>query len=83
MPTENLTVGYTLPVKWLSKIHVQKARLYFSGENLLTLDRLDTDYIDPEAAAAGTNWKQVRLMHSLIRSQRPILLVLILHSDNN
>ena len=35
----------------------QKARLYFSGENLLTLDRLDTDYIDPEAAAAGTNWK--------------------------
>lgn len=54
---KNLTVGYTLPVKWLSKIHVQKARLYFSGENLLTLDRLDTDYIDPEAAAAGTNWK--------------------------
>ena len=46
---KNLTVGYTLPVKWLSKIHVQKARLYFSGENLLTLDRLDTDYIDPEA----------------------------------
>ena len=24
---------------------------------MLTLDRLDTDYIDPEAAAAGTNWK--------------------------
>ena len=49
---KNLTVGYTLPVKWLSKIHVQKARLYFSGENLFTFSPLKSDYIDPEQASA-------------------------------
>ena len=80
---KNLTVGYTLPVKWLSKIHVQKARLYFSGENLLTLDRLDTDYIDPEAAAAGTNWKTGKTNALSYPFSKTYSLVLILHSDNN
>lgn len=54
---KNLTVGYTLPTKWTSKIKIQKARFYFSGENLFTFDQLYSDYIDPEVAAAGNSWK--------------------------
>lgn len=80
---KNLTVGYTLPVKWLSKIHVQKARLYFSGENLLTLDRLDTDYIDPEAAAAGTNWKTGKTNALSYPFSKTYSFGIVLHSDNN
>lgn len=44
----NLTIGYTLPENWLQRIHVNKVRLYFSGENLHTWTKLETDYIDPE-----------------------------------
>ena len=54
---KNITVGYTIPAVWTKKVKIERLHIYFSGENLLTLDRLDTDYIDPEAAAAGTNWK--------------------------
>ena len=32
----NLQVGYSLPEKWISKIHAQKITVYFSGENLWT-----------------------------------------------
>ena len=43
---KNLTVGYTLPKKWLRKIRLQDVRVYLSGENLWTI----TDYpgMDPE-----------------------------------
>ena len=43
---KNLTVGYTLPKKWLRKIRLQDVRIYLSGENLWTI----TDYpgMDPE-----------------------------------
>jgi len=43
---KNLTLGYTLPGKWTRKVHLQEARLFVSGENLLTF----TDYpgMDPE-----------------------------------
>ena len=32
-----LTVGYTLPERWLSSVGVKSLRLYFSGSNLFTL----------------------------------------------
>lgn len=32
-----LTVGYTLPQRWLSWVGVKSLRLYFSGSNLFTL----------------------------------------------
>ena len=57
---KNLTVGYTLPQKWLSKIKLEKVRVYFSGENLLTFTKLDSDYIDPEQASASNSWKNSR-----------------------
>ena len=34
---KNLTVGYTLPEKWIKKAFLQNARLYLSGENLITI----------------------------------------------
>ena len=33
---KNLQVGYNLPTKWVSKIGMKKAAIYFSGENLWT-----------------------------------------------
>ena len=49
---KNLTVGYTLPLK--TRI-IEKARVYFSGENLFYLSPLtkSTKYIDPEVATTS------------------------------
>jgi len=33
---KNIQLGYNLPKQWLSKIKASNARVYFSGENLLT-----------------------------------------------
>ena len=54
---KNLSIGYILPDKWLSKIGFEKIRVYFSGENLLTFTKLHSDYIDPEQASASNSWK--------------------------
>ncbi|NRA48263.1 MAG: SusC/RagA family TonB-linked outer membrane protein, partial [Phaeodactylibacter sp.] len=42
----NLQLGYTLPQDMISRVGIQKARIYISGQNLLTI----TDYsgLDPE-----------------------------------
>lgn len=48
---KNLTIGYTLPKKWMEKINMDGLRIYFSGENLGYLSSLKSDYIDPELAA--------------------------------
>ena len=42
-----MNVGYTLPAHISGKIKLQRARIYFSGENLVTFDNLDIP-IDPE-----------------------------------
>ena len=49
---KNLTIGYTLPIK--SKM-VEKARIYFSGENLWYYSPMKkaTRYIDPEIATSS------------------------------
>ena len=49
---KNLTVGYTLPLK--TKV-VEKARIYFSGENLWYFSPMKkaTKYIDPEVATTS------------------------------
>jgi TonB-linked SusC/RagA family outer membrane protein len=49
---KNLTIGYTIPSNFLRKIYVNSARIYLSGENLLTFTSL-TKLIDPEALAGG------------------------------
>ncbi|MDE6148007.1 MAG: TonB-dependent receptor [Bacteroidales bacterium] len=49
---KNLTVGYTLPKKWTNAIHIDKIRVYFSGENLAYWSPIKkyTKYLDPESA---------------------------------
>ncbi len=48
---KNLSVGYSFPKSFISKINVSKLRVYFSGDNLFTF----TDYpgLDPERAGNG------------------------------
>ena len=45
---KNLQFGYTLPSAWTSKVGVSKFRVYYTGQNLLTLTRMQVG-IDPEA----------------------------------
>ena len=33
---QNLTIGYPLPSNWLKRFHIEKCRLYVSGNNLIT-----------------------------------------------
>ena len=48
---KNITLGYTLPKMWTSKLALSRVRVYFSGDNLLTI----TSYkgLDPERASDG------------------------------
>ncbi|RAJ02280.1 TonB-linked SusC/RagA family outer membrane protein [Chitinophaga skermanii] len=52
---KSLTLGYSLPATWMKRVKMERARFYFSGENLLTFTKFDTKYIDPEMAAAEAN----------------------------
>ena len=45
---KNLTVGYTLPVDLTRKARIDRVRVYFSGDNLVTWTALKSKYIDPE-----------------------------------
>ncbi|WP_422351053.1 TonB-dependent receptor [Flagellimonas sp.] len=48
---KNVTLGYTLPVDVTNKVGIDKIRLFFSGEDLLTIDHLDGGY-DAENSGA-------------------------------
>lgn len=56
---KNLSIGYTLPEKITKRAHIQRLRVYFSGENLFTwrFGNL-TKYIDPEMAGAGISYSR-------------------------
>jgi len=49
---KNLSFSWEMPKGWLSKVHLQNARLYLQGQNLLTF----THYIglDPETRSSST-----------------------------
>ena len=49
---KNLQVGYTLPVQISQKAYLQRARIYLSGENLLTLTGLPGTF-DPETTISS------------------------------
>lgn len=52
---KNLTVDYTFPSKLTKKIHVEKLKIYFSGENLFTFSPIykHTKMFDPETLGFG------------------------------
>ncbi|MFD1140513.1 TonB-dependent receptor [Larkinella insperata] len=63
---KNLVVGYTLPQTLTKKIRIPYARIYMSGENLLTFTPLRTKYIDPEQLDGdGTNGRTYPLSKTL------------------
>jgi TonB-dependent starch-binding outer membrane protein SusC len=52
----SLTVGYTLPNSWTSKVNIERFRLYFIGKNLMTLTRYtgyDPEVSNPDPKQAG------------------------------
>jgi len=49
---KNLQLGYTLPQRISDKLYLQQARIYISGENLLSLSKLPKNH-DPETAIAS------------------------------
>jgi len=53
---KNLTVGYTLPHILTQKISIEKLRVYFTAENLLTFDHLRGLPIDPECETGVSMW---------------------------
>lgn len=48
---KNLTLGFTLPDQWTNKVLISKARVYFSGSNLLTWAKWKQ--YDPETPVNG------------------------------
>lgn len=48
---KNLTIGYSIPNSLLSKANINKIRLYFSGDNILTFTKYKG--LDPERAGDG------------------------------
>ncbi|TLU99485.1 TonB-dependent receptor [Dyadobacter luticola] len=45
---KNVVIGYTVPEKISKLVRIPRARIYVSGENLLTYTPLRSKYIDPE-----------------------------------
>lgn len=43
---KNLQIGYSFPPQWLQRAGIQKARIYLTGQNLLTFTGLE--FADPE-----------------------------------
>lgn len=48
---ENFTLGFTLPNQWTQKLMIDKVRVYFSGNNLLTWAKWKQ--YDPETPVNG------------------------------
>ncbi|MGN6803036.1 MAG: SusC/RagA family TonB-linked outer membrane protein [Ginsengibacter sp.] len=44
---KNITIGYTLPANLMNKLHVNRLRIYVSGENLATISNVGAP-LDPE-----------------------------------
>ncbi|MDR1201825.1 MAG: TonB-dependent receptor [Tannerellaceae bacterium] len=59
---KNLEIGYTLPQSLLKKLRISNLRIYLSGHNLFTFDKLKV--MDPESDQAGANYyPQMRLFN--------------------
>ncbi len=58
---KNVEIGFSLPQKWMQKLKMQKARIYFQGLNLLTFDKLEDVDIDPETKSGdGASWYPIQ-----------------------
>lgn len=58
---KNLELGYSFPKKTLDKLHLGSLRIYASGYNLLTFDKLKI--ADPEAATSGQAYPLMKIVN--------------------
>lgn len=54
---KNLQIGYNLPDAWAKKVFLQRARIYFSGENVLLITKFPG--LDPEIGS-GVSYPTMR-----------------------
>jgi hypothetical protein len=66
---KNLTIGYTLPTSLLSKVKIDKARIYVQGTNLFTATKYTG--LDPEIFGADDSYG---VDEGLLRSARQFLI---------
>ncbi len=54
------SLGYSIPERYLQRINMKQVRIYLSGTNLLTFDKLKKYNLDPEAPSfeSGTYYPQ-------------------------
>ena len=52
---KTIQMGYTIPKNLCAKIHIKSLRVYLSGFNILTLDRISPFPMDPETGNTGSN----------------------------
>ena len=58
---KNVEIGYNVSPKLLRKFHVQQARIYVQGLNLLTFDKQGDVDIDPETKSGdGASWYPIQ-----------------------
>ena len=64
---KNVEIGYNVSPKLLRKFHVQQARIYVQGLNLLTFDKLGDVDIDPETKSGdGASWYPIQKVFILV-----------------
>lgn len=64
---KNVEIGYNVSPKLLRKFHVQQARIYVQGLNLLTFDKLGDVDIDPETKSGdGASWYPIQRYSILV-----------------
>ena len=51
---KNVEIGYQLPANLAKKVKTESVRVYVSGHNLLTIDKLDNKDLDPEMGSLTT-----------------------------
>ena len=51
---KNVVLGYTFPESLVKKSRLGGLRIYFTGQNLFTIDKLKIKTIDPEAPSSST-----------------------------
>lgn len=52
---KSLILGYSLPASLLNRVKITRCRVYVSGENLFTLTKLKSKYLDPEQLSSDPN----------------------------
>lgn len=60
---KNAELGYNIPKDVSSKVGLQRARVYVSGNNLFSIDKTRKFGIDPEAANGGWDLNPMRLIN--------------------